>query len=200
MGDETSTSVPVSSAPKTKREQNLEGEIDRESDPAKKRELKEELDDLRSEREREDARNQAAVAEAGEHRSQNIRQRRLEGGSRFNVRYRERLPDTALTPGGLKSALAEYVVFDSPNPRSGLAAGPAAGPLAPASMPATAGGLPRKGMLIREADVLLGAPKNIEERPEGRLKVVTRTYATKEGQIIAEFVEGVLFRYSAISN
>ncbi|MGI9041559.1 MAG: hypothetical protein ACR2HK_10780 [Gemmatimonadales bacterium] len=116
------------------------------------------------------------------------------------MRYRERLPDTALTPGGLKSALAEYVVFDSPNPRSGLAAGPAAGPLAPASMPATAGGLPRKGMLIREADVLLGAPKNIEERPEGRLKVVTRTYATKEGQIIAEFVEGVLFRYSAISN
>jgi len=199
MGDETSTSVPVSSAPKTKREQNLEGEIDRESDPAKKRELKEELDDLRSEREREDARNQAAVAEAGEHRSQNIRQRRLEGGSRFNVRYRERLPDTVLTPDGLKSALAEYVVFGSANPRSGLAAGPAA-PLAPASTPAAASGLPRKGMLIREADGLLGAPKNIEERPEGRLKVVTRTYTTQEGQIIAEFVEGVLFRYSATSN
>ena len=43
------------------------------------KELKEELDELKSAREREDARNRSAVAEAQEHRKQNIRQRRLEG-------------------------------------------------------------------------------------------------------------------------
>ena len=50
MGDETSSNVSVSSAPKTKREQNLEGELRRETDPARKRAMKEELDELRKER------------------------------------------------------------------------------------------------------------------------------------------------------
>ena len=54
--------------------------------------MKEELDDLKAERERENARNRSAVAEAEEHRKENIRQRRLEGGSRFNIRYRDGCP------------------------------------------------------------------------------------------------------------
>ena len=87
FGDETSSTVSVPAAPVTKREKNLEAELKRETDPARKRALKEELDDLKSAREREDARNRSAVAEAQEHRKQNIRQRRLEGGSRFNLRY-----------------------------------------------------------------------------------------------------------------
>ena len=88
-------------------------------DPVRKRQLREELDDLRREREREDARNRAAVAEAEESKSANIRQRRLEGGSRFNLRYRDRLPDEALTPEGIKRALAEFVAFDGgPEPRT----------------------------------------------------------------------------------
>jgi hypothetical protein len=41
----------------------------------------------------------------------NIRQRRLEGGSRFNVRFRDAVPASALTPHGLEAALAEYVIF-----------------------------------------------------------------------------------------
>jgi len=199
MSDETSTNVSVSSAPKTKREQNLEGELKRETDPAKKREIKEELDGLRKEREREDVRNRAAVAEAEEHRKENLRQRQIEGGSRFNVRFRDRLPDTALTPEGLKAALAAYVKFGTEDQGAGAAAAPAAAPLTPA-MPEAPSGLPRKGMLLREADALLGAPKRASERAEGRLKVTTRVYDTQAGQITAEFVEGVLFRYSVTSN
>jgi hypothetical protein len=49
-GDETSSSVSVSSAPKTKREKNLEAELKRETDPNKQREMKEEIDKLREER------------------------------------------------------------------------------------------------------------------------------------------------------
>jgi len=64
FGDDVSSGVPVSSAPKTKREQNLEAELKREKDPVRKREISEELDDLRKEREREDARNRAEVADA----------------------------------------------------------------------------------------------------------------------------------------
>jgi hypothetical protein len=189
-GDETSSSVSVAAAPKTKREQNLEGELRRETDPAKKRAMKEELDELRSEREREDARNRAAVAEAEEHKKQNIRQRRLEGGSRFNLRFRDRVPADALTPEAITTALADFVDFG----RSDSAAADTL-----QSPPAT-GGLPRKGMSVQETDALLGAPRASRSRMEGRLKVVTHTYATSQGEITAEFVEGVLFRYRVTSN
>jgi hypothetical protein len=35
---------------------------------------------------------------------------------------------------------------------------------------------------------------------EGRLKVTSRVYSTANGLVTAEFVEGVLFRYSMTSN
>jgi hypothetical protein len=196
MGDETSSDVHTGAAPKTRREQNLEAELKREKDPVRKREIKEELDDLRKDREREDARNRAEVADAEAQKEANIRQRRLEGGSRFNIRYRDRLPDEALTPEGIKAALAEYVSFEgaaSPTTFAQAASAPV-----PAEAPPARG--PRKGMLMGEADAALGTPVKTSERQEGKLKVLTRTYATPDGQISAEFVEGVLIRYVMTSN
>jgi hypothetical protein len=178
FGDETSSDVTVTSAPKTNREKNLEGELKRETDPAKQRAIKEELDDLRKDREREDARNRAEVADAEEQKKQNIHQRRLEGGSRFNLRYKAGVPISALTPEAVRQALADYVSFEGTAP----------------------GGLPKKGMLLEDVDALLGTPKRITERPEGKLQVVTRVYSTPAGQINAEFVDGVLIRYTATSN
>jgi len=187
-GDETSTSISVASVPRTKREQNLEGELKRESDPARRREIKEELDDLKAERAREDSRNRAAVAEAEETRKANIRQRRLEGGSRFNIRFRDRVPASALTPVAIKAALAAYVDFPD-----------AAAPAATRDPEPPAGGLPRKGMLIDDVDRLLGVPGHSKERMEGKLKVTTRLYDARVGRVTAEFVEGVLIRYTITS-
>jgi hypothetical protein len=51
-----------------------------------------------------------------------------------------------------------------------------------------------------EADELLGTPQKTSERMEGQLKVVTRVYSAPAGLISAEFVEGVLIRYTATSN
>jgi hypothetical protein len=202
MSDETSTSVSVPSTPKSNRERNLEAELKREKDPVRRRELKEELDDLQNDREREDARNRAEVADAVEQKKQNIRQRRVEGGSRFNVRYRDLLPGEVLTPKGLEAALGEYVTFpslplntfasseiDQPVEREDLAAAPV-----PRS------GLPRKGMTAGEVAELLGEPLQSSERAEGKLRVVTRTYRSGDVQVTAEFVEDVLFRYSVTSN
>lgn len=192
LGDETSSNISVPSAPKTKREKNLEGELKREKDSDKKRAIKEELDDLRNAREREDARNRAAVADAEEQRKGNIRQRRLEGGSRFNVRYKDRIPAEALTPAGLEVALAEYVDFGN------TGGGPAA--TSDAKKPgARPDGLPWKGMLLEEADSLFGPPSSTSDRMEGKLKVMKRVYPRKSGSLTAEFVEGVLFRYTLSS-
>ena len=195
MGDETSPNVTVPSAEKSKRERNLEGELKRETDPDRRREIKEELDDLRKEREREDARNRAEVADATEQKRENIRQRRIEGGSRFNVRYRDALPATALTPVGLKAALADYVAFDDEAPAQVAGLPLTNVPVAPATSP----GMPRKGMSAQEVEAVLGAPVDSAERKEGRLTVVTRNYRSPSGRMTAEFVEGVLIRYSITS-
>ncbi|MEP6687141.1 MAG: hypothetical protein ABJC36_02255 [Gemmatimonadales bacterium] len=200
MGDETSSNVNVGNAPKTKREQNLEAELKREKDPVRKRDMKEELDDLKSRREREDSRNRASVAEAEESKKANIRQRRLEGGSRFNVRYNEGVPASATTPESIKEALAAYVDFGDAAPAVAEAAPamPVAGSV-PTGKPGP-GGLPAKGMLVAEVDELLGPPQRTTDRMEGRLKVSTRVYPSSAGQISAEFVEGVLIRFSMTSN
>jgi hypothetical protein len=192
FGDETSSNVSTADAPKTKREKNLEATIKRETDPARKRAMREELDDLRADRERENARNRSMVAEAEEHRKQNVRQRRLEGGSRFNLRYPEGVPAEALIPETIISALSAYLDF-------GQAAAPPSIPLQPAG-PSQPGGMPRKGMLVQEVDAMLGPAAGVTDRKEGNLRVQTREYATPDGRVSAEFVEGVLFRYRVASD
>lgn len=200
MGDETSSSVSVAPTPKTKREQNLEGELKRTTDPGRRRDIKEELDDLKTEREREDARNRAAVADAQEMKKANIRQRRLEGGSRFNIRYRNGIPDSALTPVGVQAALAQYVDFGTATPTTTSGSVTPIPGTGESTATASSGGMPRKGMLLSDVDRLFGPPQKTSDRPEGKLKVTTRVYQADAGRISAEFVEGVLIRYTLISN
>lgn len=186
MGDETSSSVSTEPAQKTRREKNLEAELKRETDPVRKRALREELDELRREREREDARNRAAVAEAQEHRKQNIRQRRLEGGSRFNIRYQDQVPADALSPASVMAALADYVEFGALRNEPGT--------------PATSrSGLLRKGMMLQDVNAMMGSPVNTAQRKEGTLNVQTVQYSTADGRVTADFVEGVLIRYTITS-
>jgi len=126
FGDDASPNVHVPSASKTEREKNLEKDLEKTTDPAQRRKLREELDALRRERQREDARNEAEAAQAEQAKEANIRQRRLEGGSRFNLRYNPVVPDEARRPDGIMRALAEYVDF------SPLLAERASGPGLPA--------------------------------------------------------------------
>ena len=54
-------------------------------------------------------------------------------------------------------------------------------------------------MLLQEVDALLGPAAKSSEQKEGTLRVQTREYATPDGRVTAEFVEGVLIRYRVIS-
>jgi hypothetical protein len=185
FGDDTSPNVSVPSAPKSGRERSLEEDVAKTTDPAQKRRLKEELDRLRNERAREDARNRAQAAQATAIREANIRQRRLEGGSRFNIQYDRNVPPEALTPESVMQALAEYVDF-SPMP-GGIADGP------------RGGGELRKGLTVEEVDAILGRPESISQRMEGTLSVSTSSYRTRDRRVTAEFVEGVLIRFTITS-
>lgn len=179
FGDPSSTSVSFTPTEKTLREKNLERALERETDRRRRAEMLEELDFLRTEREREDQRLRVIAAQAEEHRRANVHRLASQGGSRFNVRFDEAVPADALTPAGLERRLERWVTFAPPVPDQ--ASGPAA---------------LRKGMSEAEVDQLLGAPLTRTARSEGSLAVTVRRYERDDASVEALFVEGVLVRYT----
>jgi len=193
FSDDTSTSVYVPSATKSTREKNLERDIKNETDSARKRRMQSDLDNLRRDRENEDRRNRAVAETASEQKKQRIAEQRLHGGSRFNIRYQNGVP-AGVTPGGIMAALVEYVEFPFADKvvRPGKETAPAAVARGPASGP-------RKGMTWQDALDAFGQPEKTADRMEGKLKVTTATFSKDDQRIEAEFVEGVLIRYSISS-
>jgi len=183
-GDDTSTSSYASSTPKSNREKDLERAVKEETDPARKRRLQRDLDDMRHEREREDQRNKAAAEVVSEQKRQRIAEQRLHGGSRFNIRYDDGVPP-GVTPGGVMAALADYVAFPFADRRAPAAIS------SPLSL--------RKGMRWEDVRRAFGEPEKTADRMEGRLKVTAATFTSGDQRIETEFVEGVLIKYSISS-
>jgi hypothetical protein len=48
-------------------------------------------------------------------------------------------------------------------------------------------------------NAMVGSPVNTRQRKEGTLNVQTVQYSTADGRITADFVEGVLVRYTITS-
>jgi hypothetical protein len=190
MGDSRGD-VTAPTAPKSERERTLERDIRNERDAIRKRRMQEELDRLRTARQREDARLEAATSGAAQQERERVRTLALQGGSRFNIRFDERVPDAQLTPEAIRAALARYVDF------SADAGAPA--PSGPMPEPARRETTLRRGLLELEVAELLGRPETTTERQEGKLRVVTRTYLRDDERIEGEFVEGVLIRYRVSS-
>ena len=196
FGDDTG-SVSASSTPKSNREKDLEKLVKSETNASRKRQLERELDDLKTARAREDLRNQTAAATASEAKKARIAETRLHSGSRFNLRYNEGVPP-GLGPEAVMRALEEYVEFPfttdrkPPSPDARVAS-----PEVRRQMAGT--GAIRKGMTLAEVQEILGKPETTSDRAEGTLKVVTATFSRDDQRITAEFVEGVLIRYSIAS-
>jgi len=194
-GDDTDGSVYVPGAPKTSREKTLEREVKNEADAARRRRLQGDLDDLRREREREDQRNRVISATASEEKKRRIAEQRLHAGSRFNIRYQGAVP-AGLTPAGVMAALADFVEF--PFVEEGVRS-QTARPLVPDLQPAAGPASLRKGMTMQQVSGIFGEPEKTADHMEGRLKVTTATFARDDHRLDAEFVEGVLIKYSLSS-
>lgn len=203
FGDDTDSDASVPSAAKTQREKNLEQDLKRTSDPGKRRPIQEELDDLRREREREDARNRAITAEASETKREAIRTRAAEAGSRFNVRFRGPVPASALEISGLLDALSEFVVFDADdNGPDGPVDSPIRGKMRerePDRREETGVEALRKGLTRAEVEAALGKPSKVTPGREGTLKVERLVFTTAGERVAALVVEGVLVRYAVTS-
>jgi hypothetical protein len=57
----------------------------------------------------------------------------------------------------------------------------------------------RKGLTVEEVDAILGRPDGINQRREGSLNVSMSTYRMRGRTVTAEFVEGVLVRFTITS-
>jgi hypothetical protein len=196
FGDDTSTSVNIKSIEKSNREKELEKEVKAESDSHRRRELQDELDDQRDRRERENRRIDAERVRAEERKRERIAAERLSGGSRFNLRFSDEVPNR-IRPEDVMAALAEYVDFvpatySEPADARLAADVPSPGPPADAVQP-------RKGMTRAEAERAFGKPVDSSDRREGSVVITTLVFVSGDQRIAADFLEGVLVRYTITS-
>jgi hypothetical protein len=195
--------VSAASTGETQYEKDLKHQIKNSSGDEKKR-LERELAKVRSERERENSRTAAEAQQANMAREANLRAKRAEAGSRFNIHYRQGMPPEALTPEGVAKALAQYLEFPGTSVAQAAAA-PAASVAAPNAAPqaapaaaAPAGGASalRKGLSLGEVETLLGPAAFASEAKSGTMTVAKRTYRKDGLEIAASFVGGVLVDFA----
>ena len=211
FGDRVNSSSSVSAATEseTKEERDLKARIKAAQGPTERKRLEKELANARSERERENSKAKAEAAQANEAREANLRVKRAESGSRFNIRYRNGIPPFALTPQGVAEALAAYAdIAGMPIAAAGAGQGAAvpsgANSLAPATPGAAA--IPvgsaqavlalKKGLTLTEVEALLGPAASANEVKEGSMTVMKRGYTADGKRISTSFVGGVLIDYA----
>lgn len=191
FGDDTSTTVDMPLVEKSNRERDLERMVRDERDATRKRELQRELDDLRNARERENRRITATKTLLEQQKRREVQERRLRGGSRFNISWAKVVP-ADVTPQTVITALSEYVDFSQISDTQ-------APPTRKIGPPDLNDSLPRKGMLRSEAEDRWGRPISSSDRMEGTLRVVTLVFTRGDMRITGEFVEDVLVRFTVSS-
>ena len=201
FGDNTSdgSGLGFTAQGETKAEKSLRDSVKKAQGPTKRKQFERELASLRQERERENARAEAEAKQAQSVIEANLRAKRAESGSRFNVRYKNGIPSDALTPDGLMRALAQYVDFGSASVAA--TGGASAGTPGNAYAPAGGGSRPapttlKKGLWLEDVETLLGPAATAMEKKEGRLTVLERTYRKDGQKITASFVNGVLIDFA----
>lgn len=197
FGDETGKAAYASEASESKEERALRDSVKKESNATKKKAYEKELNNLRSARERENARGRAEAAQANELREANLRAKRVVSGSRFNVWYKPTVPPDAMTPEGVMQALKPYVDFSG----AGIANAATDSPMSASSATKLLTGANalmsiKKGLLLADVELLLGPANTASESKEGVLTLMKRNYVYDGKKISASFVNGVLIDYA----
>jgi len=200
FGDDTNTAVNFKPAEKSDREKDLENQLANTDDQDQKDKIQRELDYLRRQRERDDQRNRAIAEQAAQIKKIQVDQDRMKGGSRFNLKYDGKVPAN-ITPQDVMAALAPYVSFPpglggGAQPVAAAVPGSTGAATAPsAAAPGSVNGL-EKGMHQDQVRTLLGNPTSVGDTDHDGIQVHSETYAQGNSYIHAEFVNGVLVRYS----
>jgi hypothetical protein len=199
FGDDTNTAVNFKPEEKSDREKSLETQISHTDDPDQKQRLQRELDYVRRQRERDDARNKAIAEHAATIKRDQVNDDRARGGSRFNLKYDAAVPAN-VSPQEIMAVLAPYVSFPPQLTGQSAAGGetrPTQVPPAPATNGSgeTIGGL-QKGMAEDQVRALLGNPTSSSVTDHDGIQIHTETFAKENSVVTGQFVNGVLVKYS----
>jgi hypothetical protein len=107
-------------------------------------------------------------------------------GARFNLRFDQNVPKASLTTSGFAAMLERWIDFDPP---------PGAATAVPLAAPAEL----RKGMSFDEVVLAFGKAASCEDSKAGDLKVRSCTWRLSEGILEAQFVGGVVVKYTLSS-
>jgi hypothetical protein len=200
--DDSSSTVNPQTVDKSDYEKQLERDIANSTDDDQRRRLQRDLDRERARRQRQEDDNRAAAQVASQIKAQKVADQRLQGGSRFNLRWNGAIPPDQKSPEALMKLLAAYVSFDGP-----AQAGPPQGAPPPAEQNAADNGaIPataqlKRGMKMDEVTNLFGQGKQLSESVSGDgLKTQVVEYVTGDRRVDVTYVEGLVVRYSISSN
>ena len=197
--DDSSSTVNPKTVDKSSYEKQLERDISNTTDPDQKRQLQRDLDRERSRRERQEDDNRAAAQIASQIKAQKIADQRLQGGSRFNLRWSGAVPPGENNPDAVMKLLSDYVSLAGPQQAGPGPALQNQNPGADASVPATAH--LKRGMKMDEVSSLFGPGKQLSESVSGDgLKTQIYQYLTGDRSVQVTYVEGLVVRYSISSN
>ena len=99
-------------------------------------------------------------------------------------------------PDGVMRALSDYIDFTFAGDQRASAPAPPTAPPPPGA-PAMAG--LQKGMTMADVERMLGKADKTSTRTEGSLTILTATFTRGDQVISADFIEGVLVKYSISS-
>jgi hypothetical protein len=201
FGDDTNTTVNATPVEKSNYEKKLERDIANTDDPDQKRQLQRDLDRERDRRQRQDNANQRDAQIASQIKSQQVAQNRVQGGSRFNLRWSGAIPVEQLTPDAVMKLLAPYVDFsDSPQAGPPQNEQPAGNSVAANGDAGSPTGQLKRGMLMTDVTNLLGQGRQLSESvsPEG-LKTQIFEYLPGDRRVEVTYVDGLVVRFSISS-
>ncbi|MCC6245463.1 MAG: hypothetical protein IT353_21695 [Gemmatimonadaceae bacterium] len=188
--------VSPTTQPESKLERALRDSIKVAPGGSTKRRLEKDLSDARTQRERANDVARAEAEQANAAREANLRAKRVESGSRFNVRFKDGIPPEQMTPDGVRAALAEWVDFSASGARASVAGGSGAGTsTANAATGGTAMSRVKKGMTVRDVEALLGPATSATDQREGSLTVNKRSYTSDGLRVVTSFINDVLIDF-----
>ena len=203
--DDTNTTVTPYHVDKSGYERQLERDINNTTDPQRRRDLQRQLDYERSRRDREQRADDRAASIASQLKAQQVADKRLRGGSRFNLRWNGSIPQDQLTPDGLMKMLDGYVDFGDLQGQKRILEPTAQATADNVKSPAI--GAPsspitqlKRGMQIGEVSEMMGLGRQLSQATsEEGLKTQIFEYLPNDYRAEVTYVDGVVVRYSISS-
>lgn len=199
--DDDSTTVTPYHVDKSSYEKQLERDIRDTTDPQRRRDLQRQLDYVRRQRERDQRYDDRAAQIASQMKTQQVADKRMRGGSRFNLRWNGAIPQDQLTPDAVMKMLEAYIDFGDIASGKPILQATATNPPAPSAPANGASATPmtqlKRGMQIGEVSQLMGLGRQLSQSTsEEGLKTQMFEYLPNDYRVQVTYVDGVVVRYS----